>query len=179
MHTLRSTGPAGPPRAASQRTWWPFALAGVVAAAAATWAARGPAAAPARPAGDGLPGELVSPRDPRAAALISRSRHRAEIARAVAGGQVNLLAAAAAYRDLAADDPEAVAALRRTFPGVSDDERYARAVVHRVRVELALDRADPAVADRLEAELRKHLTGGPLRLPTPTDAAPAGVVTPT
>jgi hypothetical protein len=86
------------------------------------------------------------------------------VQRATAGGRTSLRS----------PGREPVVALRRTFEGGSDDERYARAVLHRVRVEIALDRGDPAVADRLEAEFRKHLAGGPLRLPTPADA---GVVT--
>jgi hypothetical protein len=161
------TGPLSTSR--SRPAGWPLALAVLVAAAAATWATRAPAvrtASPPRPPAS----EVMVPQDARTAALVERSARRGVIARAVARRQVGLLAAAAEYRDLAAADPAGVETVRRAFPGGSDDERFARVVIQRVRVELELQAGDRGAVARLEAELAGHLAAGPLRLSAREDA---------
>jgi hypothetical protein len=94
----------------------------------------------------------------------------------VIAGRLSLLEAAARFRDLDEQPPAARReVLRCAYPGASDDECRCRAVLQYVWVE-ARDRpgADPAVAKRLEAELRGLLGHGDVRLPGSEDI-PAGV----
>jgi hypothetical protein len=93
------------------------------------------------------------------------------LARDVAAGRLGLVEAASGYRDLAADDPAFnQEVFRRAYPCASDEESYCRQVIAFVR-ETLRDHpgADPAVVERLEAELQDRLERGDLTLPGPDD----------
>jgi hypothetical protein len=105
------------------------------------------------------------------AAADQRAAEKYALAGEVIEGRLSLLRAAARFRDLSARPPAFNwEDFRRTYPGDSDDERHCREVIKFVRQGVQLrPGADPAVADRLEAELRGLLEHGDLRLPGPDD----------
>jgi hypothetical protein len=104
-------------------------------------------------------------------ALDQCAAERYALAGEVIEGRLTLLRAAARFRDLNARPPMFNwRAFRKIYPGDSDDERHCRQVIHFVRQGAQLrPGADPAVADRLEAELGDLLERGDLRLPGPDD----------
>jgi hypothetical protein len=109
--------------------------------------------------------------DPRCQEIDRSSAEKRRLAGEVIAGQLSLLEAAARFRDLDERPPAACRrGLRAAFPGASDDECHCRAVLSYVREELwHRPGADPAAADRLEAELRALLERGDPRLPGPDD----------
>jgi hypothetical protein len=124
------------------------------------------------PAGaDSTEGPGVLAAEPRCQEFDRRNVKKQRLAGEVIAGRLSLREAAARFRGLDGQPPAACGeGLRATFPGASDDECRCRAVLSYVRVETSLrPGADPAVADRLEAELRGLLERGDLRLPGPDD----------
>ena len=161
MTTSNRPGPGSHPDAprSTRWPWWPVALVALVGAAAAASAYHAPVRTPARL------WQEVLPSDPRAVVLYDRSVRQREIALAAVRGEIDLMVAAGRFRDLAADDPVSQHYLLQAYPGITDDERYARAVIRWARAELDRRRADRAPADRLEAELTSRLAAGRLKLP--------------
>jgi hypothetical protein len=103
----------------------------------------------------------------RLQAVRCRDEARCRIARRVRAGQLTLLEAAERFRDL----NEAAAdfswqGFRRSYVGVSDDERCCRQVIDWMVNHLEDDTGQSeAEKKRLEAELRDHLQRETLRLP--------------
>jgi hypothetical protein len=110
------------------------------------------------------------------AAADRRAAAKRALASAVIEGRLPLLQAAARFRDLNAQPPAFPwEAFRQTYPGDSDDERHGREVLQFVREGMQLrPGVDPAVPERLEAELRGLLEHGNFRLPGLDDAHPGG-----
>jgi hypothetical protein len=158
----------------------------VLVIALATGASCGLAAAVARLADPRTPLGLPAAADPETErgrqlneqlrTILCRCSEDQRLAREVAAGRLGLVEAAAGYRDLTADDPTFnQEAFRRAFPGGSDEERYCRQVIAFVRETFRKQPgADPAVVERLEAELQDRLERGDLSLPGPDDVRPEG-----
>jgi hypothetical protein len=107
------------------------------------------------------------------AAFLARQARREELARAVAAGRMALPEAAARFAALNRLAPQVRADLfRMKYSDLSDEERYCREVIYWAEGELAPDNPAGAAAGRarLEAELRRHLQAGPLRLPAVEEA---------
>ena len=104
---------------------------------------------------------------------MRRATDKRRLAAEAIEGRLSLVDAAARFRDLNAAAPAFNRqAFCTAYPGGSDDERDCRAVLNFVRVELQGRRdADPALAERLEAELHDLLGRGDFRLPEPKPAA--------
>jgi hypothetical protein len=127
---------------------------------------------PAPVRADRRPGvEVIAP-EPRAPILVERSARRFEVVRALLGGRIDLAAAAARFRALAAGDDETLGHVRRAFPDRPDDECWARSVICHARAELARRGADEAPADRLEAELARRVAAGGFPLPASPGPTP-------
>lgn len=101
-------------------------------------------------------------------AVIARMYAKQGIADEVIAGRLSLLQAAAAFRDLDAQDPRnPTAELLWVFPESSSaDEAYCRSVISHVKYRVPPDRAEQLTSG-LEAELAARLRGGTLRLPEP------------
>ena len=120
-------------------------------------------------AADGPVSELVPADGPEAAqwaayesrsrAAFERSSTKCEIASALVRGEIGLLDAAARFHDLTESDPRSVANLHASFPGRTDVERCARAVISYVRA-LSWEQNDTAFANWLEEELKRLLASG-------------------
>ena len=120
-----------------------------------------------------LRGEIAAARardaelDLHAETIGRRMAVKNELTEALIDGRRTLFAVAARFRDLAADEPEKLAAIRTSYPGGTDDEKWCRNVIDYVRGRLAHDH--PARADavsRLETELQAHLSEhGEIHLP--------------
>jgi hypothetical protein len=100
--------------------------------------------------------------------MLRRVAEQRQVARQVLGGRLTLLEAAACLRVIWADEPPPFrAAVRRHFPGVTEEEWLCRRVIAFVAGEL--EDGPPEQArdweQRLRAELSQHLQRGPLRLP--------------
>jgi hypothetical protein len=100
------------------------------------------------------------------AEILRRVHTKYYLAGDVAEGRLGLLEAAALFRDLDRQWPALEPDPRHAHLGITEEERYCRAVIGLVRLTLH-DRAEggAAVVERLEAELRSHLERGNLRLP--------------
>jgi hypothetical protein len=100
--------------------------------------------------------------------VLQRINTKEEIAKAVLGGRMDLLHAAAAFRDVTPPGSKARSYLQMAYSGVSDDERYCRAVIRWVQ-GLAAAQSHPLAqrqVARLEAELNEHLRrNGRITLP--------------
>jgi hypothetical protein len=90
-----------------------------------------------------------------------------EIAHAVAEGRMSLLDGAAQLRDMYRAEPRfSWGRFRECYPGATDDERFCRVLILRVRNLHAEDEDESqALAARLEAELQEYLSHGSLHLP--------------
>jgi hypothetical protein len=89
------------------------------------------------------------------------------IANTVAEGRMSLLGGAAQLRDMYRAEPRfSWTRFRECYPGATDDERFCRALILRVR-NLHAEDEDQACAPgaRLDAELQEHLSHGSLHLP--------------
>jgi hypothetical protein len=102
---------------------------------------------------------------------LTRQYHRqVAVAGAVIEGRMTLLEAAAAVRDIRADEPPKVRAVaRRDSEAATEEEWFCRLVIRFVKEVLEDRRPAEARAwvKRLEAELEQRLRRGPLRLPDP------------
>lgn len=94
---------------------------------------------------------------------LERSTQRLKAKEAIVGeviaGRLNLLKAAARYRDLNSDQPRIRHQLEQEFPGVSYELTLCRQIIARVRDELmerAPDQLDGVVSS-LETESAEHL----------------------
>jgi hypothetical protein len=99
-------------------------------------------------------------------AALRRTLAKSEVVGEALEGRRTLLAAAARFRDLDADAPEAYRrGWRHLVEGASDEERYCRQVLD-YAVSVEKDRTDDLGAlDRLRAQLDDALARGDLRLP--------------
>jgi hypothetical protein len=100
--------------------------------------------------------------DRQIGAVSDRLSAKAHIADEVAAGRLSLREAAAAFRDLDAQQPRQVYDHPAAFPpGASEDERRCRAVIDWAVNAAPPDHA-PALARRLEAELEVLLRQDPV-----------------
>jgi hypothetical protein len=91
-----------------------------------------------------------------------------EVAADAIAGRLTLFEAAARFRDLDADAPEAYrGAWRRSMAGDSDPERYCRQVIGYAAAVLQDPTGEAAVLQDLTAQLDQALARGDLRLPDP------------
>jgi hypothetical protein len=105
--------------------------------------------------------------DEQIQATQERSAAKNGVTEDVAAGRLTLLEGAARFRDLDASAPEGYRrAWRQLAKGASDDERYCRQVLGYLAAVLRnRPGGGAAVRGRLEAELRRRLERGELRLP--------------
>jgi hypothetical protein len=95
--------------------------------------------------------------DGAGADVLRRLDARQQVADAVIDGRLGLLEAAARFRDLTPADEATRHCLQAVYPGVSDNERFCRAVIGWVRGTVR-ERA-PAEAHRRAARLEAELEG--------------------
>jgi anaerobic glycerol-3-phosphate dehydrogenase len=101
-------------------------------------------------------------------AVLQRLRMRMRVVRELAVGKMNLLEAAAWFRDLNKTLPEAGRKAQEVcLPAASTEERCCRQVISWLRnhVEDGNNSVPAASPDCLERQLEEHLRCGPLRLP--------------
>jgi hypothetical protein len=141
----------------------PALLAGVVLATEKTW--RKGAAADQDGAALVRQGEEM---DRQMSAVIRRLERKDRLVRALLGGRLTLLEAAALFRALNQAAPAFYwGEYRKRHVAESDEERHCREVINCVYIHLRPK--DPAKAKEVPAglgrELAEHLSAGPLRLP--------------
>ena len=98
--------------------------------------------------------------DTRLAVHLNRQEAKRRVAGELVAGRLTLLEAAARFRDLNAAEPTLVEGTCLTWGGRPYEECLCRSVLKYVRTGGHHD-----LADRLEAELRKCVKDGSLRLP--------------
>lgn len=87
----------------------------------------------------------------------------------VATGKMTLARALPAFRTILEERkiaPQVLAA----FPGKTDEERFARALINQVEIELKEDHSRIAVVRRLEEEMREWFSGMPALMPVAGNA---------
>jgi hypothetical protein len=114
--------------------------------------------------------------DEKTRGVLWRLKRKERILQRHLAGKLTLLETAAHFRALDQGSPDFNwERFCAGNPGDSDEERFCRAVIERVRAALAGQgaTADHKQAERLEAELREHLRHGSPRLPA-VEALDAG-----
>jgi hypothetical protein len=164
---LRNLTPIVPP--AARPPWRLLAAAGLTVGAVAVWTAGCPTPPDTAAGRTGPVSVNVEAPDPGVAVALDRCTRRREVVLAVLDGELRLLPAAARFRDLVAENSAEIGHVRRMYPGATDDERYARAIIRWVQDEQVRRRAGDSLGVRLEAELVALLAAGPLVLPEPAD----------
>ena len=93
-------------------------------------------------------------------AVMRRIAIKEELAAALVAGRADLAAVAAEFRELNADEPGYLEAIRATTPGASDAERAARNAIDYALPRVADPAARAAVRRRLEADLARMPDAG-------------------
>jgi hypothetical protein len=110
--------------------------------------------------------------------LVLRNSPATDVIRAeLYDGRLSLLEAVARYRAATGWWPPSIRQHLQGYPGSSEEERYARHLIARADNDLKDDPRREAIIARLEAELRRYLTGqagGPVdqQVQAPRSASP-------
>jgi hypothetical protein len=110
--------------------------------------------------------------DAELAVVERRAVAKEQIAIDLVAGRLGLLEAAARFRELDTEVPDANPGRSHlSFPGHSDEERYCRQVIYHVQSLLdSLSQTQAATIARLQAELEGRLDKGSLHLPIQSPA---------
>lgn len=116
--------------------------------------------------------------------LVQRSTARGALADRVIAGQLNLLEAAAGFRDLDVSSPSFdLENFRQHISGNSDEEKYCRLVITVVEGQLKApyDAFAAEVVTKLERELDRHIRASTLQFPPTSSEKPTspGEIAPT